>query len=117
MAQNFKRYAERNIGANAVDIPNGANFTTNDAIVGINLGNRAATAIQASVYIILASGNDTLANRNYLVRDAPIPSGGALQLLDGGAKVVVQNADRLYVISDTANSLDAWVSVVAAISD
>ena len=111
MAQNFKRYIARSIGASAVPIPNGANFSTNDAVVGINLANIAATAITASVFI----KNNNL--DYYLVKDAPIPSGGALQLLDGGAKVVVQSGDRLYVISDTANSLDAWVSVVADISD
>jgi hypothetical protein len=116
MAQDFKRYAEKNIGATAVDIPNAASFTTNDTIVGINLSNRAAIAIKASVYIILAGASDILANRNYLVKDAPIPSGGALQLLDGGAKVVVQNQDTLYIVSDTASSLDAWISVVADIS-
>lgn len=110
MAQDFKRYIERSIGTSPVDIPDGANFSTNDALVGINLANISAIAIKASVYI--ANGG----NNYYLVKDAPIPSGGALQLLDGGAKVVVQNGDRLYVVSDTASSLDVWVSVVAAIS-
>jgi len=110
MAQDFKRYIERSIGATPVDIPDGANFTTNDALVGINLSNISALAIKASVYIANSSNN------YYLVKDAPIPTGGALQLLDGGAKVVVQSGDRLYVVSDTANSLDVWVSVVAAIS-
>jgi hypothetical protein len=46
----------------------------------------------------------------------PIPSGSALQVLDGGAKFVVQSGDALKVISDTASSLDVWVSTVDAIS-
>jgi hypothetical protein len=37
-------------------------------------------------------------------------------LLDGGAKIVVQTGDRLWVKSDTASSLDVWVSAVDAIS-
>ena len=37
-------------------------------------------------------------------------------MLDGGAKVVVQSGDRLYVKSDTAASADVWVSAVDAIS-
>jgi len=110
MAQNFKRYIERAIGTNAVDMPDGANFTTNDTLIGINLANIATTAITASVYIANGGVN------YYLVKNAPIPTGGALQIMDGGAKIVVQSGDRLNVISDTASSLDAWVSVVAAIS-
>ena len=55
-------------------------------------------------------------NDYYLVKDAPIPVGSALQVLDGGAKVVMQNNDVLKVQSDTASSADVWVSVVDAIS-
>lgn len=110
MAQDFKRYIERNIGTSAVDIPDGSNFDSNDTIIGINLANITTNAINADVYI--ANGG----NNYYLVKNAPIPSGSALQVMDGGAKVVVQNGDRLYIKSDTATSLDAWVSVVDAIS-
>ena len=110
MAQDFKRYIERNIGTSAVDIPDGSNFDSNDTIIGINLANITTNTINVDVYIQNSSNN------YYLVKNAPIPSGSALQVMDGGAKVVVQNGDRLYIKSDTATSLDAWVSVVDAIS-
>ena len=110
MAQNFRRYAERNIGTVAVDIPDGTNFDSYDTIVGINLANTSTQAIQASVYIQNGGVN------YYLIKDAPIPTGGALQVLDGGAKFVVQSGDRLYAVSDTATSLDVWVSAVDDIS-
>ncbi len=55
-------------------------------------------------------------NDFYLIKDAPIPSGSALQVLDGGAKVVVQSGDILKVVSNTASSLDTWISTVDAIS-
>ena len=58
----------------------------------------------------------TITNAHYIIKNAPIPSGSSLQVLDGGAKMVVENGDRLFVQSDTAASLDAWVSVVDAIS-
>jgi hypothetical protein len=110
MAQNFRRYTENNVGTSAVDIPDGSNFDSYDAIVGISLANVGSSAINVDCYI-----NDG-SNDIYLVKSAPIPTGGALQVLDGGAKIVVQSGDRLYVKSDTASSLDAWVSVVDAIS-
>ena len=47
---------------------------------------------------------------------APIPTGSSLQVLDGGAKIVLQTGDALKIVSNTASSCDAWVSVVDAIS-
>ena len=47
---------------------------------------------------------------------SPLPSGSSLELIDGGAKVVAVNGDRLYIKSSVASSLDAIVSVVDAIS-
>ena len=107
MAQNFRRYTSNAVGATpaAVFSPN-----SYDAIVGISLSNILSTAITVDCYI-----NDG-SNNIYLVKDAPIPTGGSLQVLDGGAKFVVQNADVLSVISSDASSCDVWVSAVDAIS-
>ena len=58
----------------------------------------------------------TVTNVHYIIKDAPIPSGSALQLLDGGAKMVVQNNDRMFFQSNTASSLDVWLSRVDSIS-
>ena len=107
MAQNFRRYTSNAVGASpaAVFSPN-----SYDAIVGISLSNILSTAITVSCYIYNGSANI------YLVKDAPIPTGGSLQVLDGGAKFVVQNADVLSVVSSDAASCDVWVSAVDAIS-
>ena len=107
MAQNFRRYTSNDVGTGAATL-----FTANsfDTVVGISVANVTASAVNASVYI-----NDS-SNDIYLIKDAPIPAGSALQVLDGGAKFVVQASDALKVISDTASSLDVWVSTVDAIS-
>ena len=107
MAQNFRRYTSNDVGVSAATL-----FTADsyDTIVGISLANVTASAINVSVYI-----NDG-ANDIYLVKDAPIPQGSQLQVLDGGAKYVVQTGDALKVVSDTASSVDVWVSTVDAIS-
>jgi hypothetical protein len=110
MAQDFKRYFEKEIGTVVRDIPNGADFDTNDTIIGISVANIVGSTINVDVYM----KNST--NDYYLVKTAPIPSGGALQLLDGGAKMNVQSGDRMYILSDTAASADVWVSTVDAIS-
>ena len=107
MAQDFTRYKARLTGTSAATL-----FTanSNDTVVGISVANVLTSAVNASVFI-----NDGT-NDFYLVKNAPIPSGSALQVLDGGAKVVVQSGDILKVVSDTASSLDTWVSTVDAIS-
>ena len=107
MAQDFTRYKARLTGTSAATL-----FTanSNDTVVGISVANVTGSAVNASVFI-----NDGT-NDFYLVKNAPIPSGSSLQVLDGGAKVVVQTGDILKVVSDTASSLDTWVSTVDAIS-
>ena len=107
MAQNFRRYTSNDVGTSAATL-----FTADsyDTVVGISVSNVTTSAVVASVYI-----NDG-SNDIYLVKDAPIPSGSSLQVLDGGAKFVVQASDALKVVSDTASSLDVWVSTVDAIS-
>ena len=97
MAQDFKRYFEKTVGTTPVDIPNGADFDTNDTIIGISVANILGSTINVDVYITNGGNN------YYLVKTAPIPSGGALQLLDGGAKMNVQSGDRMYIVSDTAS--------------
>jgi hypothetical protein len=107
MAQDFTRYKARLTGTSAATL-----FTanSNDTVVGISVANVLTSAVNASVFI-----NDGT-NDFYLVKNAPIPAGSSLQVLDGGAKVVVQSGDILKVVSDTASSLDTWISTVDAIS-
>ena len=107
MAQNFRRYTSNDVGTSAATL-----FTADsyDTVVGISVANVTASAVVASVYI-----NDAT-NDIYLVKDVTIPAGSSLQVLDGGAKFVVQSGDALKVVSDTASSLDVWVSAVDAIS-
>ena len=107
MAQNFRRHVFNNVGTSPETI-----FTadSNDTIVGISVANVASATINVSVYIT-SGGNDI-----HLIKDTPIVQGSALQIIDGGARFVLQNGDALKVISDTASSADVWVSAVDDIS-
>ena len=107
MAQNFRRYTKNDVGTSAQTL-----FTADsyDTVVGISVANITTSSVIASVYI-----NDG-SNDIYLVKDAPIPAGSSLQVLDGGAKFVVESGDALKVVSDTASSADVWVSTVDDIS-
>ena len=107
MAQDFERNIARNVGTAAVTM---RTADSDDALIGINISNVTTSQINMDVFI-----NDG-SNDYYIVKDAPIPAGSALQVLDGGAKVVMQASDVLKVQSDTASSADVWVSVVDTIS-
>ena len=107
MAQDFERDKARNVGTSASTL---RSANSDDAIVGINVANTTTSQITISVFI-----NDG-SNDFYIVKDAPVPSGGAIQVLDGGAKIVMQNSDVLKVQSSANNSADVWVSVVDSIS-
>ena len=107
MAQDFERNIARNVGASAVTL---RTANSDDALIGINIANVTTTQILMDVFI--NDGTDDY----YIIKDAPIPVGSTLQVLDGGAKVVMQASDVLKVQSDTASSADVWVSVVDTIS-
>ena len=107
MAQNF-RYIARNTGTSPATIFTADSF---DTVIGVRCANvHASLTVHVSVYI-----NDG-ANDYYLIKSAPIAVGGSLELIDGGAKFVVDTGDILRVVSSVASSVDTWVSVVDAIS-
>ena len=107
MAQNFRRFKFNNVGTTAETI---YTADSNDTIVGISVANVASSTINVSVFI--SSGGEDI----HLIKDTPIVQGSALQIIDGGARFVLQNLDALKVQSDTASSADVWVSAVDDIS-
>ena len=111
MAQDFERTITKDIDATLTDIR--ATSNSDDAIVGLRLANTSASTIVADVAIADNSDN-VLA---YLIKNAPIPSGSSLELIDGGAKIVLQSGDKLRAKSDATNSMDVVVSAVDAISE
>tara|TARA_R110002153_G_scaffold238216_2_gene392532 strand:+ start:706 stop:1071 length:366 start_codon:yes stop_codon:yes gene_type:complete len=120
MPQLFRRHIARNVGTAPQDMPDGTDFNSYDTIVGIHCANTTTSAVLVDVF--MTNYNDdtdddpTNNDKYYLIKGAPIASGGALQVLDGGAKFVVQDGDRLWVQSDTETSVDVWVSIVDDIS-
>jgi|TARA_B100002019_G_C20732483_1_gene340021 hypothetical protein len=108
MAQDFERNAANAVGTSAVTL---RTANSDDAIVGITIANVTTSQITVEVYITASSVD------YHIVKDAPIPAGSSLQVLDGGAKIVMVSGDALKVKSNTASSADVWVSVVDTISE
>ena len=118
MAQDFERAVAFDSSGD-VDIGDTARtiLTSNsdDALVGIRLTNiHASAAIKADVFITSSASGGS--DDSYIIKNATIPYGSSLELIDGGARIILQSGDVLKAVCDTANSLNVWVSYVDAIS-
>ena len=110
MAQNFQRTLNNNITLLASPTELRAATTTNDAIIGVRCTNTSGTSVNITVYVKSSSVN------YYIIKDAPIPTGGSLELIDGGSKVVLQTGDSVEAYASAATSVDIILSVVDSIS-
>ena len=99
MANVFKNYTSSGIGTGATTVYTVPSATTS-VTIGLNLANVTASQIKVDVQ---AAGA-------YVVKDAPIPSGAALSVLDG--KIILEATDTVVVTSDTASSTDVILSVL-----
>jgi len=85
---------------------------SDDAIIGLRLTNITAATVTVDVYIDKGgAGTD-----RYIAKDLSIPPASSVELIQGGAKIVMQSGDVLYGLADTATSVDAWLSRVDSIS-
>ena len=99
MANTFKNYHTASIGTSASTVYTVQGSTT-AVIIGLNLANRTGSQILVDVQL----------SSTFVVKDAPIPGGSALSVLDG--KMIAEAAETIVVTSNTASSVDAIVSVL-----
>jgi hypothetical protein len=102
MAQNFRNDLQSAVGTSEATLITGSNF---DAVIGIRLCNILTSTIEVDVYIV-NSGN------KYLAKDVVIPPNSAIELIQGGAKIVLKNGDVLKAESNTASSVDIVTSFI-----
>jgi hypothetical protein len=103
MANVFKNYTSAAVGTSAATIVTASTATT---VIGMTVANVSASPITVDVYITVG-GNDF-----YLVKDATVPTGGALVPIGGDQKLVLENTDALKVVSSAATSADVIASVL-----
>ena len=85
--------------------------STSTVVLGLLLCN--VDTSQRTVDVKIESDtNDTENNETvFLVKDAPVPAGGTLELLAGN-KVVLQATDVLKIDADVASKIDATLSIM-----
>jgi len=99
MANTFKNYTSSGVGTSATTVYTVAASTTS-VMIGCNIANVTSSQIKVDVQ---AAGT-------YIVKDAPIPAGSALSVLDG--KIILETTNTVVVTSDTASSADVILSVL-----
>ena len=107
MAQDFRNSLASATGTSPATLLSAGNY---DAIIGIRCCNILTTSITVDVYITNSATN------YYLCKDANIPPGGSIELIQGGAKIVMASGDDLYAVSSDASSLDIVTSYIDTIS-
>ena len=109
MATNtFKRKFSTSIGTTATAVGGySVLLDVQTTAIGLALANVTASQVTVSVTLNTQAG-DTI----HIIKDAPIPSGGALIAIGGDQKVVMEHNDQIKVVSDTASSVDAILSIL-----
>ena len=107
MAQDFRNNLQRNVGTSEVTLVTGGDF---DAVIGIRCCNVVTSTILVDVFI------ENSSNDHFLAKNVSVPPNSAIELIQGGAKIVLENGDVLKAKSDTASSLDIVTSFIDSIS-
>ena len=107
MAQNFRNNLQGNVGTSEVTLITGGDF---DAVIGIRCCNVVTSTILVDVFI------ENSSNDHFLAKNVSVPPNSAIELIQGGAKIVLKNGDVLKAKSDTASSLDIVTSFIDDIS-
>lgn len=81
--------------------------STTTTVIGFSVANVSASAVTCTVRLRKNAG--TFAN---IIKDAPVPVGGALVAIGGDQKVVLETGDSIRVTSSAATSLDSIASVL-----
>ena len=107
MAQDFRNNLQRNVGTSEVTLVTGGVY---DAVIGIRCCNVLTSTIEVDVFIE-NGGND-----HFIAKGVVVPPNSAIELIQGGAKIVLENGDVLKAKSNTASSLDIVTSFIDSIS-
>ena len=108
MANTFKNDKARLIGTSEVSVYAVGNTSGHKTIViGCSLADRLTNSVTVDVLVY----ETDYSTNYYLVNDAPIPTGGALEIR-GGKKLVLNQDEELRVKASEASAVDCLLSIM-----
>lgn len=106
MATNtFKNFFSKNVGTAPATVYT-CPASTQTTIIGLSVANTSASPITCDVYITSSAVS------YYLIKTAVVPVGGALVVVGGDQKTVLEAADILLVVTSAATSADVVCSLL-----
>ena len=109
MAQDFESLFETKIKSGS--FTNLMTSNSYDAVIGIRFAKLHSGSVSVDAKITRGSKDF------HLIKNAPIPAGGSLELIGGGSKVVLLSGDVLKAQASLTGSIDALVSFIDTISE
>ena len=107
MANLFKRFLSADVGTTFEAV---GDYSVPSANVGTVIGLSIANTANSGISVDVMLGNNT--SNVFIVKNAPVPTGGSLVAVGGDQKVVMAVGDHIFVKSDTATSADAILSLL-----
>ena len=107
MAQDFRNVLVRTIGTSDTTLLAAGDF---DAVIGIRCCNILTSTIAIDVKIAKGGAD------YFLAKGVSVPPNSAIELIQGGAKIVLASGDTLEAVSSASSSLDVVLSYIDTIS-
>ena len=105
MPNTFKSSANKNVGTSAATVYT-CPSATQTTLIGLSVANTSASPITTDAFITRSAVD------YYLIKTATVPVGGALVIVGGDQKVVLQVGDVLKIVTSTASSADVFASLL-----
>jgi len=115
MANTFKNKIKTGVGTSGSGTTHGdpvyaatTSGLTAATIIGMTCANVTGTDVTIDVKIT----DNSASASSFVVKAAPVPTGGSLVVVGGNQKIVLENADTIQVISSAASSIDVTLSIM-----
>lgn len=105
MANTFKSYPSKNVGTTPAAVYT-TPALTQTTLIGLSMANTSTSPITTDAYVTRSAVN------YYLIKGATVPVGGALVIVGGDQKLVLQPSDVLYMVNSIATSGDCFASLL-----
>ena len=106
MANSFKNKGVGSVGTGNSTIYTASGVTA--TVIGMTVANRTASTITVNVMVY----DNSASSGYYIVKDAPVLTGGSLVAVGGDQKIVLEASDYIYCSSSSASSADVFISVL-----
>lgn len=109
MATFFRNTVTKEIGEVPVRILETAP-ASRATVIGFNIANLLEDVVTVSVLL-----QDDTSITGYYVKDVLLPPQSSMKVVNGGEKLILAPSNQLYVVSNTANSVDVTLTYVEII--